>query len=345
MDLKKYFIFIIVCMLLSKQKRLSNKQKKIVNLAFATNNNGVKLLYISLFSLLENSNNNTIYNIYIQVKNNFEKELKVLLHNLEKIYFNCFLHFINMKREFINAFRNHLDISTYYRIKLPILCSNINRIVHIDADTLILKDLLELYTLNFEQKFILGRLDGITDELDKLGVITKNYINAGIILMDLYSFRKYNYDKKFMNYINNHNNYRYLWHHAQTTINFICHDKIGLLKPRYHMWPFISKKDLIDLNNLFRIKYNETEFLNDYDNPFIVHYPGVYKDFTKNSTYNRLYKEYLAKIKGNEIEQVIKNTLYVINCLSFGIFILIKLIIIYRKYFYKKRYIEKKYCF
>ena len=93
MNLKKYFIFTVVFMFLSNQKRLSNKQKKIVNLAFSTNNNGIKLLYISLFSLLENSNNNTIYNIYIQVKNNFEKELKVLLHNLEKTYFNCFLHF------------------------------------------------------------------------------------------------------------------------------------------------------------------------------------------------------------------------------------------------------------
>ena len=240
-----------------------------------------------------------------------------------------------MKREFINAFRNHLDISTYYRLKLPILCSNINRIVHIDADTLILKDLLELYTLNFEQNFILGRLDGITDELDKLGVITKNYINAGIILMDLYSLRKYNYDAKFMNYINNHNNYRYLWYHEQNIINYICQDKIGLLKPRYHMWPFTSKKALIKINNKFRIKYNEIEFIKDYDNPFIVHYPGKYKNIKKNSTYNRIYKEYLVKIKGKEIEQIIKTNKYIINYISNGIFIFIK-VIIYIKNFKKK---------
>ena len=89
-----------------------------------------------------------------------------------------------MKREFKNSFRDHIDISTYYRLKLPILCSNINRIIHLDADIIVLKDLLELYTLNFENKYILGRLDVKVKELDSLGLYTDSYINADILLMD-----------------------------------------------------------------------------------------------------------------------------------------------------------------
>ena len=104
----------------------------------------------------------------------------------------------------------YLDISTYYRIKLAILCPDINRIIHIDADIIVLKDLIELFSLNFGKNYIFGRLDKMTAKLDSLGVYKNTYINACILLMDLYSLRKYNYVDNFMNYINGHNNYKYL---------------------------------------------------------------------------------------------------------------------------------------
>ena len=322
----KIFV-LIICILFSDTKKLLNKQKKIVNLAFGINNNSIDLLYIALFSLLENSDNNTIYNIYIQHKNSFLESSKKFLCNLERKFFNCFIHFINMKRDFKNAFRNHMDISTYYRIKLPTLCPDINRIIHLDADVIVLKDLLELFSLNFEKNYILGRLDAITSELDSLGVHTNTYINAGILLMDLYNLRKYNYVEKFMNYINSHNNYKYLWHHAQTTINYICHDKIGILKPRYHMWPFNSEEHLIIINNVFRKKYNEAEFIKDFYNPFIVHFPGSFKPNIK-SIYHNKFNEYKIKIEELKILgfDSLKN---IINYYIFLIVIFLKIMQLY----------------
>ena len=322
----KCLTFIIFCFIFSNQQKIINKQKKIVNLAFAINNKFVNLLFISLYSLLENSDNNTIYNIFIQVKNNIVKEREKSIYNLEKKFFNCFIHFINMKREFINAFRNSLDISTYYRLKLPVLCPNINRIIHIDVDTIVLKDLTELYSLNFEGNYILGRLDKITSELDSLGVYTQTYINAGVLLMDLYSLRKYNYDQKFMDYIYQHNNYKYLWHHAQTTLNYICHDKIGVLRPKYHMWPFYSVEVLISLNNLLRKKYNETEFISDYYDPFIVHFPGRFKKImNSNSRYHKKFREYSDKIQ--EIKELkLESVRNIINYIFLTSLIIIKIL-------------------
>lgn len=164
-------ILIIILLLFSHTKRLINKQKKIINIAFPVNNKYVNLIYIALVSLLENSDNNTIYNIYVQRGELFKKSNSKLLRNLEKIYFNCIINIINMKSDFSEALEGKLETSTYYRLKLPILCPKLNRIIHIDADTLILKDLMELYTLNFERKYILGRLDILVDELDYLGYI------------------------------------------------------------------------------------------------------------------------------------------------------------------------------
>ena len=227
-----------------------------------------------------------------------------------------------MKREFKNAFRNKLDITTYYRLKLLLICPNIKRIIYIDADTIILKDLKELYSLNFYGKFILGRLDSITDELDSLGVYTRTYINAGVLLMDLYNLRKYDYDKKFMNYIKNNNKYNYLIHHAQTTINYVCYDKIGLLKPKYHMWPFSSENVLIKYNNNFRKKYLDNEFINDFYNPFIIHFPGCFK---KDMKQNTKYNEYL--IKSQDILEKFNSVKFKINHKLFITIIFIKVIV------------------
>jgi lipopolysaccharide biosynthesis glycosyltransferase len=202
-----------------------------------------------------------------------------------------------MKSDFSFAIRGTLDVSTYYRLKLPIQCPNINRMIYIDSDTLVLKDLTKLYTLNFGKNYILGRLDLLSNELDSLGVYINNYINAGVLLMDLYNLRKYNYYHNFTEYLNKHNNYRYLNHHDQTLINYICHNKIGILKPRYHMWPFKNEKEINNTNNRFRIKYNIKNFIRDYYNPYIMHFPGDFRKRKEETKYYKLKKKYSEKAK------------------------------------------------
>ena len=325
-------ILIIILLLFSHTKRLINKQKKIINIAFPVNNKYVNLIYIALVSLLENSDNNTIYNIYVQRGELFKKSNSKLLRNLEKIYFNCIINIINMKSDFSEALEGKLETSTYYRLKLPILCPKLNRIIHIDADTLILKDLMELYTLNFERKYILGRLDILVDELDYLGIHTDTYINCGILLIDLYSLRKYKYVEKFLEYIFYHNDYRYLNHHDQTLINYVCHDKIGILRPKFHMWPFKNKKEVISTNKVFRIPYNEDEFIKDYYDPFIIHYPGYGKKNIKDRGgiyYEKYFKYYIIA------EERKKNT-------KFGFFKMFSTYFLHYYHKIKLRYKKKK---
>lgn len=288
----EYIFILFLCFLFCFPKRLSNKQKKEINIAISLNNKYINYFYTALYSLLENSHNNTIYNIYVQTGSLFNENYKEMIKKFETIYFNCFIYFLDMKDDFLKAKKGVMDVSTYYRLKLPILCPNINRIIFLDSDTIVLKDLTELYTLNFENNYILGRLDALSDELDSLGIKINNYINGGVLLMDLHNLRKYNYVDKFQEYINLHNNVKYLNHHDQTLMNYVCHDKIGILKPKFHMWPFENKSEILRINDRFRIKYNLTEFIRDYYNPFIVHFPGNAKKTLKITKYLKKWKEY-----------------------------------------------------
>ena len=276
-------------------KKLLNKQKKIINISFSITNEYTQILLVPLISLFENSDKNTIYYVYILVGENFEQKNEQLLYNLETIYFNCFIKIINLGKEFENVYSSYLGISIYYRLKLPEICTNNARIIYLDSDTIVLRDLMEMYTLNFNGNYILGKLDVFPNELDKFQIYITNYINSGVLLMDLFNLRKYRYVDKFMNYVTENNNAFYLKSHDQTVINYLCHNKIGILKPAYHMWPYGDYEEfLIDHKNV-RIKYNVEDVKKGFKNPFIIHFPGLfkYREKKKYYSYFRNYYQYL----------------------------------------------------
>lgn len=306
MNIKK-FIYLLLLFSLFFAKKISKKQKQIINISFAINNKYTYNILIPLISLCENGNKDTIYYIYILVGENFEQKNIQFISGLEKIYFNCFIHFKNLGKDFQNVYKSFLDESAYYRLKLPILSPDNNRVIYLDSDTIILKDLIEFYTLNFNGNYILAKLDKYPDALDNLLFINNN-INDGVMLMDLYNLRKYGYVDKFLDYIKNHNDMKYLFRHDQTLINYICHDKIGILRQKYHMWPYQKEIDLINDNKKLRIPYNIDELINDYYDATIVHFPGgfKYKEIKRNTTYYYIrYEEYY--IKSNNLKSILLN--------------------------------------
>ena len=89
MALKIYSILnIILFFLSSNAKRLTTKQKKIINIDYPVNNKYINFIYISLVSLLENANKNSMYHIYIQAAGNFQIDKAQLLYDLENYSYN-----------------------------------------------------------------------------------------------------------------------------------------------------------------------------------------------------------------------------------------------------------------
>jgi lipopolysaccharide biosynthesis glycosyltransferase len=69
---------------------------------------------------------------------------------------------------------------TYYRLISPIFIP-LDRIIYLDCDVLIFKDLYEMYQTSFRNNYILGFLDILSGGIDYLGIPSEKYINAGIL--------------------------------------------------------------------------------------------------------------------------------------------------------------------
>ena len=112
-----------------------------------------------------------------------DNKISILKSLMNQYSSNIEMIFYNMTNNFINLNNKRFTQATYYRILIPIL-TNIDRILYLDADTLVLKDLTEMYEVEFNDNYVLGTLDYLTSGIDYLGIKSKKYINAGVLLLN-----------------------------------------------------------------------------------------------------------------------------------------------------------------
>jgi hypothetical protein len=158
---------------------------------------------VSMESALINCNKEkTFLTYHIQCTPEVTQDILSILKSLVYKYpYNLEIIFYNMNDILVSLNNERYSQATYYRILSPIIF-DIDRIIHIDADTLVLKDLSEMYEYDLGDNYFLGILDMKSDGVDFLGVKSEKYINCGVIsradfniipdtLYDLYTHNKH----------------------------------------------------------------------------------------------------------------------------------------------------------
>ena len=181
--------------------------------------------------------------------------------NLEMIFYN-------MGNNFNNRNNAMYSQTTYYRLLLPIIL-DIDRILYLDGDTLIYKDLDEMYHIDFNDNYVLGVLDYFSYGIDYLGINSKIYINAGVILLNLDKIRK---NKKIYDLIKILNSNMFLHAHDQTLINYVFYPNIGIIPSKYAIFNFYDEKDIDIYLSIIRTKINKNKLIKGLKDPTIVHH-------------------------------------------------------------------------
>ena len=144
---------------------------------------------------------------------------------------NIEMIFYNMSNIFMNLNNKRFTQAAYYRILIPILV-DIDRILYLDGDTLVLKDLNEMYHAEFfNDNYVLGTLDYFSNGIDYLGIKSKIFINSGVLLLNLKTIRK---DNKIYDLLNLTLSNIHLKGYDQTLINYVFYPKIGIMPSKYN---------------------------------------------------------------------------------------------------------------
>lgn len=136
-----------------------------LNIFYTCNNNPfyIKMMGVSIYSLIHNKASSTNLNIYI-IHNGLNKKYQQKLQSM--ITDQVKISFVSIPPELENLLTiepdtnylshtntTYLGNSCLWRLCIPMLFSNYERILYLDCDTIIRKDLAELSTIDFEDNY------------------------------------------------------------------------------------------------------------------------------------------------------------------------------------------------
>lgn len=192
---------------------------------------------VTILSLLETNKNHRI-KIFIMSCCLPEENVKELERIVES--YNQEIEFIirdnlipeQIKKSVIN--RRNLTWGTWYRLFFSSYVKNIDRLLYLDCDVLVTKDIAEIYNMEMNWKAIMWYYDiPMTRFISEKYFNLNQYINAWVLLIDVKKFSKYKFTEDLIVNINK----RY-WIHIdnsdQDYLNIIFKDDIFIYKKSFN---------------------------------------------------------------------------------------------------------------
>ena len=273
----------------------TNKNK--ISIVMTSDDYGLYPTLVSMASALENNNKKENILIYhLLLSHDFNMEYIEYFESLKENYDFRINYYQIPNNIFNNVRRWKKTYTVYFKLLIPIIFPDFERVIYLDSDTLIFKDLSEMFNLPFNNNYILGYPFHTPWMVTINHKHPKIYINAGVLLININKIRRDNKDFELIDFTRKYT--KRLFFLEQDGINFVYYKKMGLLPLKYGVYLYgnitdFKKKYLYKL----KIKIDLNELKKAIDEPSIVHLcccnPKVWYRKTKHENkFNHICKRY-----------------------------------------------------
>ena len=242
------------------------KNEQMINITLSLDNSHIYPTLVLMTSALENNDKEKhLLIFYLLLSHDFNMNNIKVFESLKSKY-NVGINYYCIPNLFKSLRKWKNSTAIYYKLLISLLIPNTKKIIHLDGDTLVFKDLYELFNLPFNDNYYLAQPTRKHNFKDKKMI--KRVINVGVILINIEKLRNENKDFEILYYLFNKN------FTEQLAINYVCNSKIGYLPFKYGIFANIHKKNNT-YNNYLSMKLdkkvNKTEVIEAINNPSIVH--------------------------------------------------------------------------
>lgn len=247
----------------------------IIPIVFAFDENLIIPAGVCITSLLENASEDTFYDIFI-IHSSKVSFINTILMKIPELYSNCRINFRTISGQFESSYEvRGITSSTYYRLMIPEIIHEYDKVLYSDVDVIFRDDLSDFYNQDLSG-YYLGGVDNcsfVRPDMqkyihDELGLdYNKGYFYAGNILINSYLMRKDNIVDKFKMLSNN--NYK---QQDMDIINIVCNGKIKALSPAYCVTTYIYEL-ILNRREALLNKYSDKDLAYALDRG-IIHYNG-----------------------------------------------------------------------
>lgn len=238
-----------------------------MHVAFCVNDGYAQYIMVTIKGLLENNSNP----IVIHVLSDYISERNVArLKDLVSSYPFAELNVVIVDDSKLRGLKDTWTIYTWYRVLLPeILDKDVHRVLYLDADVLVAGNIGELFRLDMTGKAIAGTIDFQSKDIStykRCGYEPeKEYVCAGIMLMNLDYWRKHDIANQVVRWGRDNNDR--IQFPDQDSINYICRNAKILLPLKY---------DIVDgfFHDDYYYQHYPRELRECVESPVIIHYAG-----------------------------------------------------------------------
>ena len=241
---------------------MRSKSSRIIPIFFAVDNGYIPFLAVALQSLIDNSSRKNTYIIKVLytdiTKENQEKIKKYEQENVSIEFVDLNYYIDGIKDKLYT--RDYYSKTTYFRLFIPELYPQYDKILYLDSDIVVLDDIANLFNVNIGDNLIAAAPDDVITTIEVfqnyvekvVGVNSSDrYFNAGILVMNLDELRKFKFQEKFIYSLSM---IRFTVAQDQDYLNRLCKGRVYLLDNVWDRMPIGG--DVVPRDELKIIHYN-----------------------------------------------------------------------------------------
>lgn len=198
------------------------KKTKPIPIFLTINNTFAPYAACTIASIIQHANPKKYYRVIILndglslrsrillrslVSKNCEIQFRKMTHN---IYLRTIIHYCARRNGSGDFFSSAVY---YYRSFIARLFPQYDKAIYIDSDTILVKDIANLFEMDLEDCAIAAQVDPKVSDIpvfrdyvnNAVGVPSEEYVNSGVLLMNLKKLRKLHYISTMIDLINKYN--------------------------------------------------------------------------------------------------------------------------------------------
>lgn len=245
-----------------EMRRNMAKTTKEIPIFFAVDDGYSPFLAVAIQSLIDNASAEYTYLIKI-LNTDISEESKRKIGKYERenvdIEFVDLNYYIQKVKDKLYT-RDYYSKTTYFRLFLPNLYPQYDKVLYLDSDIVILDDIAKLYNTDMGDNLVAAAPDDVIqsmpvfqDYVEKVvGVAdSRRYFNAGILLMNLHELRRFKFQEKFVYLLDK---IKFAVAQDQDYLNRLCKGRVKLLDRTWDRMPIPDPK--IKTEDVKLVHYN-----------------------------------------------------------------------------------------
>lgn len=279
--------------------------RPIIPVFFTIDDGYAPLLGVALQSMIENASTEYQYHIHI-IHENVSEENQKKICDLGTDNFKIAFSSMEKSLEGItNRTENYLrcdyfTMTIYFRLFIPEMFPEYDKGIYIDSDIIVPGDISQLYNIDLKDNYIgacpdhsVSNVPPLAKYMEQaLGIDKYEYINSGVLLMNLKKMRENKFSEHFLSLLKK-------YHFDclapdQDYLNAMCYGKICFLDKCWDVMP--NKMEKVPFRNPKLIHYNL------FDKPWC--YDGIqYEEYFWDYAKKTVFYEELRKFKQEYSEE------------------------------------------